>query len=73
MWPSQLYTAQQSRNLDASAIASGIDGYSLMCRAGEAAFALLQRAWPSPSSLHIVCGMGNNGGDGLVVARLAQT
>lgn len=72
MWPSQLYTAQQSRNLDASAIASGIDGYSLMCRAGEAAFALLQRAWPSPSSLHIVCGMGNNGGDGLVVARLAH-
>lgn len=72
MWPTQLYTAQQSRDLDLLAIQSGIDGYTLMLRAGEAAFELLLQTWPQPQHLHIVCGGGNNGGDGLVIARLAM-
>lgn len=72
MFPDQLYTAQQCRELDLLAIAEGIAGYALMCRAGAAAFALLLQSWPQPEHIHVVCGAGNNGGDGLVLARLAQ-
>ena len=79
MWPKQLYTAEQSRLLDRLAIASGITGYELMCRAGLAAFKLLlNRLEPinphqqQSQHLHILCGCGNNGGDGFVVARLAH-
>ncbi len=71
--PSVLYTAAQVRELDRRAIEDhGIDGYVLMARAGEAAFRTLRRRWPGARRLAIACGGGNNGGDGLVVARLAH-
>jgi NAD(P)H-hydrate epimerase len=72
MFPDQVYTARQCRELDLLAIAAGVSGYALMCRAGAAACALLLDTWPQPAHIHIVCGAGNNGGDGLVVARLAH-
>lgn len=72
LWPSQLYTVAQCRELDSRAIASGIDGYTLMCRAGQTALQVLLRQWGMPQHIHILCGTGNNGGDGLVVARLAK-
>ena len=50
----------------------GISGTILMERAGEAAFALLRKKWPQANDLTIVCGTGNNAGDGYVVARLAK-
>ena len=43
-----------------------------MCRAGEAALDLLLQAWPSAQRVLVACGAGNNGGDGYVLARLAQ-
>jgi len=43
-----------------------------MERAGEAAFAELKQRWPRVKKLGVLCGAGNNGGDGFVVARLAQ-
>lgn len=68
-----LYTAAQVRELDRRAIEDqGIDGYRLMERAGAAAFRLLRLRWPGAHHLHVHCGGGNNGGDGLVVARLAR-
>jgi NAD(P)H-hydrate epimerase len=66
-----LYTAAQVRELDGLAIASGIAGFDLMCRAGQAAFDLVQQSWPDHSPIEVFCGGGNNGGDGYVVAALA--
>jgi len=49
----------------------GIPGETLMERAGTAAFARLRERWPAVRDLTVVVGQGNNGGDALVVARLA--
>lgn len=46
--------------------------YQLMERAGSAAFEQLQQYWPKAQSILVVCGKGNNGGDGFVIARLAH-
>ncbi len=71
--PVELYRAAQVRELDRIAIAErGIPGYTLMGRAGEAACQLLGQRWPKARRIVIVCGGGNNGGDGYVVARLAR-
>ncbi len=68
-----LYTAAEVRALDGIAIGTGgIPGTVLMARAGRAAFRLLQQMWPSARSLDVVCGTGNNGGDGFVLAQLAR-
>ncbi len=70
--PHTLYSAQQTRVLDAMAIERGTPGIELMERAGAAAFKLLKACWPNAQKIAVVCGGGNNGGDGFVVARLAQ-
>src|SRR5450631_1055435 len=71
--PTPLYTAAQARALDAYAIDTlGVPGYTLMKRAGEAALRYLRSRWPTAHNLVIVCGGGNNGGDGYVLARFAQ-
>ena len=71
--PGELYSAAQVRELDALAIAQGEDndGYELMSRAGEAAFACLLERWPDEGSLCVFAGPGNNGGDAYVLAALA--
>ncbi len=70
--PASIYTADQVRTLDRIAIEEmGIAGYTLMCRAGEAAVAALRRRWPAAQSVAVYCGAGNNAGDGYVVARVA--
>lgn len=70
--PYALYTAAQVRALDQAAIASHCPGAELMQRAGQAAYDLLRRRWPAARRLSVLCGPGNNGGDGYVLARLAQ-
>ncbi|APZ43550.1 bifunctional ADP-dependent NAD(P)H-hydrate dehydratase/NAD(P)H-hydrate epimerase [Acidihalobacter ferrooxydans] len=71
--PLPLYVAAQARAVDRRAIDElGIPGYTLMRRAGAAAFETLRARWPQARSLCAVCGSGNNGGDGLVVASLAR-
>ncbi|MCH8959683.1 MAG: NAD(P)H-hydrate epimerase, partial [Proteobacteria bacterium] len=70
--PKNLYLASQVREFDRRAIEDhALPGYTLMTRAGEAVFAVIRERWPAAGTLAIVCGAGNNAGDGLVVARLA--
>lgn len=70
--PTALHSAANVRELDRLTIASGVPGFVLMTRAAEAAFALLQARWPMARRCVVLCGSGNNGGDGYVVARLAR-
>jgi len=71
--PHHLYTGAQVRELDRFAIESfGLSATVLMERAGAAAFSYLTHRWPKARSIAIVCGTGNNGGDGYVIARLAH-
>lgn len=71
--PNNLYTSEQTRELDRITIEEfDVSGTVLMERAGKVAFDILQQHWPDAKQLCIVCGTGNNGGDGFVVARLAH-
>ncbi|HCH22945.1 MAG TPA: bifunctional ADP-dependent NAD(P)H-hydrate dehydratase/NAD(P)H-hydrate epimerase [Oceanospirillaceae bacterium] len=68
-----LYTAAQARELDRLTIEQGkVPGYLLMCRAGRFSFSQIQNYWPACRSLLVLCGKGNNGGDGYVIAKLAH-
>ena len=71
--PNNLYTSEQTRELDRiTSEEFEVSGTVLMERAGTVAFDLLRSRWPNAKQLCIVCGTGNNGGDGFVVARLAH-
>jgi len=50
----------------------GLPGRELMRAAAAVALADLQRRWPNAKRLLVVCGAGNNGGDGYDVATLAR-
>ncbi len=68
-----LYSVEQVRLLDRQAAAQlGVSGFELMRRAGRAAWNLLLQHWPDARSLTVLCGAGNNGGDGYVIAGLAH-
>jgi ADP-dependent NAD(P)H-hydrate dehydratase / NAD(P)H-hydrate epimerase len=71
-WLEPLYTADEMRALDRWAIEhEGVPSLELMERAGsEVARVVTELDFDGPVS--IVCGRGNNGGDGLVVARLLR-
>ncbi|OOZ41214.1 NAD(P)H-hydrate epimerase, partial [Solemya elarraichensis gill symbiont] len=71
--PYALYRAAQVRELDRLAIEQfSIPSLQLMERAGSFAFELLCKRWPDRKTVTVLCGGGNNGGDGYVVARLAH-
>lgn len=68
--PQELYSSPQTRALDAAVVqALALAPGRLMERAGEAALAALRLQWPRARRIAIVCGPGNNGGDGFVLAR----
>jgi len=70
--PYSIWPADALRNAEKEAAdALGVTLYELMQRAGEAAWNLAHTTWPDTRHWLILCGHGNNGGDGYVVARLA--
>lgn len=67
-----VYAEREVRAIDAHLIAdAGGDPYLLMERAAAEALKHLCRLWPGARRVLVVCGPGNNGGDGWVLARLA--
>ncbi len=73
----ELLTASQMRALEQVAIESAdVTGLALMERAGKAVLEAVFQQWPAlDTGRHkavVICGPGNNGGDGFVVARLLR-
>src|SRR5580698_39823 len=67
-WMTPLLDAEQQRAADGWAIESGEPGIRLMERAGAGLVDQLVTRVPD-GRIAVVCGKGNNGGDGLVAAR----
>ncbi len=71
--PDKLYTVDSIVLLEQIAINQfGIPAYALMKRAGEAVFNVIKKKYPQCKNILVLCGAGNNAGDGYVVARLAK-
>ncbi|MDD9878613.1 MAG: NAD(P)H-hydrate dehydratase [Magnetovibrio sp.] len=69
MQPHALLGIDEMYRADAAAVAAGVASIELMENAGQAIADAIEARWrPRPAS--VLCGPGNNGGDGFVVARL---
>ena len=73
----ELLTAAQMRAIEQAAIESGeVTGLELMERAGRGVVEAILEEWPemalTTQKAVVLCGPGNNGGDGFVVARLLK-
>jgi len=62
-------TAEEMGEADRIAIAGGIPGLTLMENAGRAVADEVARRFPDAGTVAVLCGPGNNGGDGFVAAR----
>ena len=69
----KVYTAAQMREREQAAVDKGTSFDQLMENAGSSAAQDLMQRYPQAGRALIVCGKGNNGGDGLVMARYMQT
>ncbi|MEQ1802148.1 MAG: NAD(P)H-hydrate epimerase, partial [Gammaproteobacteria bacterium] len=68
-----VWTPEAVRALDRTATSAfGISGYELMGRAAGAVCEAVTARWPDARRWLVLCGAGNNGGDGYVIARLAR-
>ena len=66
----ELLTPQEMAEADHQTITAGIkDGFSLMLAAGSAVAEVAQRMFPRNAPVAVLCGPGNNGGDGYVAAQ----
>lgn len=65
-----ILTRNESRQIDSAAIDElGFTGTVLMENAARGAADVAQKHFPAPSAITILCGPGNNGGDGFALAR----
>ena len=67
----ELLSVQQMYACDAATIQLGTPGIQLMENAGQAIAREIRKRW-QPCPIAVLCGPGNNGGDGFVVARLLK-
>lgn len=65
----ELLTTDEMGQADRQAGQSGRTGPELMEAAGYAVAKALQQRWPKARRVLVLCGPGNNGGDGYVAAR----
>lgn len=65
----KILTSRQMKSCDLLTIESGVSSRVLMERAARAVFDRITKEF-DPSETLVLCGSGNNGGDGLIVARL---
>jgi len=71
--PDKLYSTDSIAQIERDVIENHhISGYTLMRRAGRAVLDAIESLHLSADSILVVCGAGNNAGDGYVVARLAK-
>ena len=72
MFNTELYSAAQVRELDRIAIEQfDVSSYELMLRAGRFSYETLKKTYPDEYYINVICGCGNNAGDGYVLAKLA--
>jgi len=69
----KLFSTDQLRAIDEHVIESGCaSGYELMERAGLQGFASIEELARAATAVVVLCGTGNNGGDGWIIAREAK-
>jgi ADP-dependent NAD(P)H-hydrate dehydratase / NAD(P)H-hydrate epimerase len=65
----ELLTAEEMACADRLTIEGGVPGATLMENAGRAVANEVSRRFPDAETVAVLCGPGNNGGDGFVAAR----
>ncbi len=66
----ELLTVKEMYEADRLTISGGTSGIDLMENAGVGVVEVINAHWPDVHHVTVLCGPGNNGGDGYVVARL---
>ncbi len=67
----EILTSEQMAEADRLAIESGIPGFTLMTEAGKGVANIVRELYPGRKIL-VLCGPGNNGGDGFIAARFLK-
>ncbi|ODA68806.1 Bifunctional NAD(P)H-hydrate repair enzyme Nnr [Methyloligella halotolerans] len=68
----ELLTAKEMSVADRLTAERGVPGYDLMQNAGDAVADEVFKRYPQAESVSVLCGPGNNGGDGFVAAVALQ-